>query len=823
MRSATAHKQAMQASIRARLERRGQVAQHPTLCGIDFVQAVQQGDGWRLYVYFIPSVSSEPKSSIPATLTIDSIRFVRSGEEVSELRVQAITPSETAPHILVVDVEWRIVIDDPQQHLFYVLDLQAVIGLDPWFARSAFFLLPTLSVDPKPIPHAALSHTLEPEPHLDYLAKDYLSFRHMMLEQLSRNAPEWRSRNVADLGIMLVELLAYAGDYMSYYQDAVATEAYLATARQRMSIRRHARLLDYHMHHGSNARAWVQLQVEASEGVPLACQTPLLTAAIGSSGPRVYVENYQEVYAQNRPLKHGGHHIFETLEDATLWEAHNRMDLYTSDHTVYTLAEGATTATLAGSYSQLKEGDVLIFEVVDERLLAVLMPTQLERAHAVRLNAPPTVTKDPDTGDAITEITWHTMDALPRPFPVTIHLAGYHATAATAVRGNIVLADYGRTIVKEPLSLVPGHGTYGPQLRYGDLTYAASYHKPTQRRLPATGTLAPPERDAHARIHLHDRTHKQRWRVRQDLLRSDRFAPDFVVETGFEGYIMLRFGNNVFGRKPSPHTQFEVTYRIGNGQVGNVGTGAIKHVVTDDTRISLVRNPLPARGGRDPENLEDVVLLAPEAFKVQKRAVTLDDFVAFAKKQPHVLDAVAQLTWKNNWADVNVFVAAEKGNAQVSVVCAHVATALEPYRLLGYRLQVLPPTYVPLIITLKVVVETGYVLSAVQRQLQETFSTKMVAPNDIGFFAPEQFVFGQPLYRSQVVARAIGVAGIVQVKVVQFERLQARKATPSTPVPDQIDVQATEIIRLDNDPFQPKNGHITFILRHRDAQKRTDA
>jgi hypothetical protein len=51
------------------------------------------------------------------------------------------------------------------------------------------------------------------------------------------------------------------GDYLSYYQDAIATEAYLGTARQRVSVRRHARLLDYAMHDGCNARVWVQVRV----------------------------------------------------------------------------------------------------------------------------------------------------------------------------------------------------------------------------------------------------------------------------------------------------------------------------------------------------------------------------------------------------------------------------------------------------------------------------------------------------------------------------------------------------------------------------------
>src|SRR4029077_15545434 len=68
---------------------------------------------------------------------------------------------------------------------------------------------------------------------------------------------DWRERHVPDLGIALVELLAYTGDYLSYYQDAVATEAYLETARQRISVRRHVRLVDYAMHEGCDSRAWL--------------------------------------------------------------------------------------------------------------------------------------------------------------------------------------------------------------------------------------------------------------------------------------------------------------------------------------------------------------------------------------------------------------------------------------------------------------------------------------------------------------------------------------------------------------------------------------
>ena len=94
-------------------------------------------------------------------------------------------------------------------------------------------------------------------PSFSYLAKDYASFRDLILDRLALTMPAWRERHVPDLGIAVTEVLAYAADHLSYYQDAVAQEAYLGTARKRISVRRHARLVDYQLHEGCNARGWV--------------------------------------------------------------------------------------------------------------------------------------------------------------------------------------------------------------------------------------------------------------------------------------------------------------------------------------------------------------------------------------------------------------------------------------------------------------------------------------------------------------------------------------------------------------------------------------
>ena len=86
---------------------------------------------------------------------------------------------------------------------------------------------------------------------------------------------------------MLVEVLAYTGDYLSYYQDAVATEAYLDTARQRISVRRHARLVDYILHEGCNARAWVCVEVDTD----LSLEASKVSFITSMSDVRVQTEN----------------------------------------------------------------------------------------------------------------------------------------------------------------------------------------------------------------------------------------------------------------------------------------------------------------------------------------------------------------------------------------------------------------------------------------------------------------------------------------------------------------------------------------------------
>lgn len=99
---------------------------------------------------------------------------------------------------------------------------------------------------------------------IDYLARDYDSFRQALLDLIPAKLPEWTDRSESDFGIVLIELFAYMADILSYYQDRLANEAFLTTAQERRSIIHHLRLIGYEMAPAAPATARLSLLVANS-------------------------------------------------------------------------------------------------------------------------------------------------------------------------------------------------------------------------------------------------------------------------------------------------------------------------------------------------------------------------------------------------------------------------------------------------------------------------------------------------------------------------------------------------------------------------------
>jgi hypothetical protein len=424
--------------------RRGLLERQHSLNGIDFVVVSGKHE---LKVHFVNKLHHE--------LSPESIR-IEGGARVRNIKVIGVSKDpEGAPNVLIVRLS------EPGDFASYTLRLidpahpkSAPSGYDPAFAAADFsFKFKTRSeFDPRR--QLVAPETPFAEPIIDYLAKDYSSFRRLLLNRLATVSPDWKEPHLPDVGVALVELLAYVGDYLSYQQDAVATEAYLGTARRRVSVRRHARLIDYHMHDGCNARAWVQVQVQGHPGreVKLSRGENQFLTGIDGEAVQGDIENPVIEYssAEYEKALTRGVVIFEPMHDVSLYPEHNEMRFYTWSDTRCCLPRGATRATLEGHFPKLGAGQVLIFEESCDPYSGEAGDSDVRMCHVVRLTHVGLAIDALDGGTKITEITWAEADALSSPLCISARADAEHnerdINNVTVARGNIVLVDHGQTV-----------------------------------------------------------------------------------------------------------------------------------------------------------------------------------------------------------------------------------------------------------------------------------------------------------------------------------------------------------------------------------------
>jgi len=711
--------------------------------------------------------------------------------------------------------------------------------------------------------------------------------------------PQWKERNPADVGITLVELLAYVGDYLSYQQDAIATEAYLGTARSRISIRRHARLVDYFVHDGCNARAWVQVKVTA-DTVWLAKGTQLFTRIAGQGVSIPPVSSAYDLAMAQQPA------VFETMHDALLFEAHNELSFYTWGEKKCCLPKGATSATLLGHFPNLKAGDVLIFIEVHSPQTGE--PEDADPAHryAVRLTHV-ILSHDPlggkfleepnDDPVDVTEIQWAAEDAL--PFPLCITETKDNNEISIAI-GNIVLADHGFTIKKpEPLGIVPEPGffklpardsdychgktpipvvpRFNPHLSEKPLTFAVPYeqirvfgvdfnpqykddldgknfsqelqqlfsnhgivfrenipsiqgsetewsisdgllayiirkedNKMNVYKLPEPVKKAIQWTSSNARPSItlisESGNVKATWQPRRDLISSSPDARDFESD----GTAYMRFGDDKNGLRPNSGTTFEATYRTGNGIQGNVGAGAIAHIISNNPEIKKVSNPLPAYGGIDPESIEHVRQSAPSAFRIQERAVTPEDYASMAQRHTQIQRAAATFRWTGSWRTVFMTIDRLGGYTVDDVFKDEMRKHIERYRMAGHDIEIDAPRFVSLEIEMKVCVKPDHFRSNVGMALLDVFSNRILSGRKLGVFHPDNFTFNQTVHLSSLYAQAQAIAGVAFVQITKFQRqgIDNDEAIKN----GKLTLGRLEIARLDNDPNFPEHGIFRLIL-----------
>lgn len=692
-------------------ERRAIIRAHPTLNGLDFVEyrhapAAVPGRRHVLEVQFL----KPPPALSPSDLLIEG------GARVIGIGITGTEPLGAQG--------LRVFVTEAGDFSAYRLSVRepAARGIDAVLASATINFKAGCPSDLGCRVDPACPPAEGEQPALDHMARDFESFRTMLLDLARARNPRWSETHPAEPATVLVELLAAEGDRLAWMQDAAGAEATIETCRERISARRHARLVDYRMHDGRNAHGVVQLDVDGAGTVPAGTQamtriTEPLRGEPASPGPLI---------PDTVTLDHDGD---PALSGVTVFEATartrchpdlNRLWLHDFGGRACCLPRGARAAYLFSVQNDgtiirppLAVGDwILLWEAKGPETGAAPDADPARRV-AVRVTAvssaedpafaamaderpagpaPRRVTAAGDPPMPLLRVTWGAEHA--PGFALTI--TGRDDTGAAVAhvgqaRGNLVPVDHGRTIVARsddrtlPRAVTRGRTTTlalpeGPltqQIMPADAAFAADGRLVASRHvLTATAAEALP---AVALIVDTPAEEPAVWRAVPDLLASGPFDPHFVAEVDDAGRAMLRFGDDAFGRRLPADATVIARFRVGNGLAGNIGAGSLVHLARPpaalmsdpaDPALPLpafpgvrgVWQPVAARAGDEPEPLAAVRGNAPSAMHAQQfRAVTEADWERAALSLPGVAAARAALRWTGSWH--TVFVAIHPADA----------------------------------------------------------------------------------------------------------------------------------------------------------------
>jgi hypothetical protein len=784
------------------------------LNGIDFVEVGPHET--RLAVHFLNAVAvrGSLSGSRPVTIT--------GGEQAIPVAVSPI--DETTAWS--ADSQGRpvlaLTVSAPGDLSIYRLAVSST-RLDPFFAQQAFKFTARSSAAGECSALAPSCPEDAPEPvPVDYLAKDFASFRQALSEFSALRYPAWVERSEADLGVMLMEVLAAMADELSYYQDRVLAESTLATATQRLSVVRHARLVDYEPAPATVAAAMLQLDVQPLRasvrprtGWTIDTGTPVLVSALAADGTAVPFE-IEDPAAGLAGTVSSASPAWATVD--TRWNRGGLRPYYWDDSRRCLLA-GSIDFYVTGHGLGLYPGQQL------------LLDTQAASA------------ADPPVRELVTvcdtDEIWDPLLGNPPPTYLT-HVflqaptTDDHDLASTEVAGNIVPAVQGvrhheKFKIPDPAAQPPG-----PVLVRVGPNWTPEDPRPDYRYCLASGPLAwlATVQDASlpavpeiviSEVRADGSTTP--WTSRHWLLDAgpadqvytltpEQYSPVLTSNgtTWFDydgdGGTTIRFGDGTFGMTPLPGTEFTVTYRAGGGSAGNVPAGAIANIApgqVQGTRISNCTNPFPATGGADAEAIAQIRSRAPQKFSAEPLRVVLpSDYQALAQSEPWVREAHTSFRWTGSWLSVLTRADPASTEEPTSAELQSLTEVLDEERLAGSESYVLPPGYVSMDLRITVRALAGYFTNTVAAAVLARLQPGSRRSAGVGFFDHSQWNFGEPLESSALLAAVQSCTGVDGVDQVEYRRCGAGQRW--APLPERVKVGHGEILRVDNDPSRPEAG-----------------
>jgi hypothetical protein len=240
---------------------------------------------------------------------------------------------------------------------------------------------------------------------------------------------------------------------------------------------------------------------------------------------------------------------------------------------------------------------------------------------------------------------------------------------------------------------------------------------------------------------------------------------------------LLRIGDFInttaMGEIPTVGNTLWVRYRVGGGSTGNVGPNTLTSTglytlevngpnqpTNQSVKRSLsVNNPVPAFGGGDAPNVEEIKKMIRYNFSSQNRAVTLKDYVVLIEKMPGRFgipfrNNISETQNKIQIAAIGIDSGGKLTNQSTNTLKENIASWLADYRMINDYVTVKDGKIFDLGLDIDIFID-------------KSFSKGEVVTNVINsvkqYFDVNKWDMGDNIYLSQLIENINNVGGVLNV------------------------------------------------------------
>lgn len=266
--------------------------------------------------------------------------------------------------------------------------------------------------------------------------------------------------------------------------------------------------------------------------------------------------------------------------------------------------------------------------------------------------------------------------------------------------------------------------------------------------------------------HLEVRVDDKQWQRRQSLLYSFSQDEHYVVRRDENQIAWIEFGDGKYGKiPPRGHNNIIASYLTGGGTKGNLSARTITTAVTPIENLKVVYNEKPATGGADAETSAEAVLRGPQLFRAGGRAVTAQDYEAYAKE----LGVGKVCAWSPSGNQIRLVVAPTGGGLPSDTLKEDLRTYFEDKRIMTCMVEIWDPKYVDVLIKGTLDVEPYFFIEQVRQRVKNAVQQLL---------AFENVDFGGYLYLSKVYEAIEAIEGVAGITISCFKRSDSLGALP---------------------------------------------